>query len=174
MANLTGHLGNVGLIMHDTLYVPSHFHATVVTGTPLAFMALNFFLVAALSRRHLVLLGLAKWQPNLFGLAIAGVSLFMMGDGTLGIPRRHWDIDFTDAMFSFDVPATAYLMLGLNGIVALYAAVGDMLFIVIMVGAILFGKRFAEAAVKPAPEPVAAAAGRYAAPAPWRSPGPSC
>lgn len=91
--------------MHDMPYVPGHFHATVMAGTPLAFMALNYFLVPTLLRRHLVLRGLAKWQPNLFGLGMAGVSLFMMGTGTLGIPRRHWDIDFTDAMFSFDVPA---------------------------------------------------------------------
>jgi len=33
----------------------------------------------------------AKLQPYVFGLGIAGISLFMMGAGTLGVPRRHWE-----------------------------------------------------------------------------------
>ena len=36
-------------------------------------------------------------QPYLFGIGAAGISLFMMGAGTLGVARRHWDITFSDA-----------------------------------------------------------------------------
>ena len=46
--------------------------------------------------------------------------------GTFGVPRRHWDITFTDAYLSFDYPATAFLMLGLNGLSAILAAVGGI------------------------------------------------
>ena len=31
----------INLIMHNTLYVPGHFHGTVVAGTTLAFMAID-------------------------------------------------------------------------------------------------------------------------------------
>jgi cytochrome c oxidase subunit 1 len=35
----------INLIVHNTLYVPGHFHGTVVVGTTLAFMALTYWLV---------------------------------------------------------------------------------------------------------------------------------
>src|SRR3989338_1148670 len=74
----------INLIIHNTLYVPGHFHATVVVGTTLAFMALSYWLVPVLFRRDIILNGLSKFQPYLFGLGTAGLSLFMMGAGTLG------------------------------------------------------------------------------------------
>ncbi len=38
----------LNMIIHNTLYVPGHFHATVVIGTTLAFMALTYFLIPSL------------------------------------------------------------------------------------------------------------------------------
>ena len=38
----------INLIIHNTLYVPGHFHATVVIGTTLAFMSLTYFLIPVL------------------------------------------------------------------------------------------------------------------------------
>ena len=127
--------------MHNTLYVPGHFHGTVVAGTTLAFMAITYLLVPLLFQRELIWLKLAKLQPYLFGIGVAGISLFMMGAGTLGVARRHWDITFTDAVLKFDYPGTAFLMMGLNGIFALLAALGGILYILIIVGSILFGKK---------------------------------
>jgi cytochrome c oxidase subunit 1 len=109
----------INLIMHNTLYVPGHFHATVVAGTTLAFMAITYLIVPLIFRRQLVMKKLAQWQPYLFGLGVAGISLFMMGAGTLGVSRRHWDITFSDAPLPFDYPATAFLMMGLNGLSAI-------------------------------------------------------
>ena len=37
----------INLLMHNTLYVPGHFHATVVAGTTLAFMAATYLVRAA-------------------------------------------------------------------------------------------------------------------------------
>jgi cytochrome c oxidase subunit 1 len=66
----------INLIMHNTLYVPGHFHATVVAGTTLAFMAITYLIVPLIFRRQLVMKKLAQWQPYLFGLGVAGISLF--------------------------------------------------------------------------------------------------
>ena len=38
----------LNLIIHNTIYVPGHFHATVVIGTTLAFMGLTYFLIPTL------------------------------------------------------------------------------------------------------------------------------
>ncbi len=142
----------LNIITHNTAYVPGHFHGTVVVGTTLAFMALSYWLVPVLWQKEMFLPGLAKWQPYLFGLGMGGVAVFMMGAGTLGVPRRHWDMSFADAIMSHDFPAAAYMMMGLNGISAVIGSIGAAIFIVNMVGTLLLGKAKQPAAA-PAPEP---------------------
>ena len=141
----------LNIIIHNTIYVPGHFHGTVAVGTTLAFMALAYWLVPTLWQRELVWPGLAKWQPYLFGLGMGFAALFMMGAGTLGVPRRHWDISFADALVGHDFPAAAYLMMGLNGIAAIVGSIGALIFILNMVGTIMWGKKKVPAAA-PAPE----------------------
>jgi cytochrome c oxidase subunit 1 len=131
----------INIMLHNTLYVPGHFHATVVAGTTLAFMAITYLLVPLIFQREIIWPKLAKWQPYLFGIGAAGISLFMMGAGTLGVSRRHWDITFSDAALSFDYPPAAFLMLGLNGMSGVLAAIGGGLFVVIIVASVLFGKK---------------------------------
>jgi cytochrome c oxidase subunit 1 len=134
----------INLIMHNTLYVPGHFHGTVVAGTTLAFMAMTYLVIPLIFRRELVLKPLAKIQPYLFGLGAAGISLFMMGAGTLGVARRHWDITFADSILHFEYPSTAFLMLGLNGMFAIIATLGGIAYVVVTVGSVFFGKKIGE------------------------------
>ncbi len=149
----------LNIMMHNTLYVPGHFHGTVVAGTTLAFMALTYLVLPLIFRRKVVWPTLAKWQPYLFGIGAGGISLFMLGAGTLGVPRRHWDLALADAILSYDFQPAAYLMLGLNGIFAILATVGGVLYVVITVATVLFGERVDErnalAALGPIPERVA-------------------
>jgi cytochrome c oxidase subunit 1 len=92
----------INLIIHNTIYVPAHFHATVAVGTTLTFMALTYLLIPVLFRRALFLPWMAKWQPYVFSAGMTLMILFMLGAGTLGVSRRHWDMDFTGAALSFD------------------------------------------------------------------------
>jgi cytochrome c oxidase subunit 1 len=131
----------LNLIMHNTLYVPGHFHATVVLGTTLAFMAITYFLIPVVFRREILFPGLAQWQPYLFGIGMAVFALFMMGAGTLGVPRRHWDITMAGNAMPHEWPGTAYLMLGLMAIAGLMAIVGGFSYLLITVGSVFFGKR---------------------------------
>ena len=130
----------INLIIHNTIYVPGHFHATVVAGTTLAFMAATYLLVPLIFQRQLVMKKLAMWQPYLFGFGVMGLSVFMMGAGTLGVPRRVWDITGADAVLKYDYPGAAYLMMGMNGMSGVLAAIGGFSFIVIIVASVLFGK----------------------------------
>ena len=84
----------INILVHNTLYVPGHFHATVVLGSTLAFMALAYWLVPVMFRRELVWKGLARWQPYMFGLGMSGVSLFLMGaePDTFAVQRAPWRI----------------------------------------------------------------------------------
>jgi cytochrome c oxidase subunit 1 len=131
----------LNVLMHNTLYVPGHFHGTVVAGTTLAFMAMTYLVVPLIFQRDIIWPGLARWQPYLFGIGAGGISLFMMGAGTLGVARRHWDITLTDAAHAFEFPPGAFLMMGLNGISALLAALGGIIFVVVVVASVLAGPR---------------------------------
>jgi len=131
----------INIIIHNTIYVPGHFHATVVIGTTLAFMSLTYFLIPTLFRRKVAFPGLAKWQPYLFGIGMSVFTLAMMGAGTLGVERRHWDMAFTDAALSFDYPASAYTLMGIVGISGVVAILGGAIYILVTVVSVFFGKR---------------------------------
>ena len=133
----------LNMIIHNTVYVPGHFHATVVVGTTLTFMALTFFLIPVLFKREMINPGLAKWQPYLFGFSMYFFCLVMMGAGTLGVSRRHWDMSFGGAAMAYEWPGAAYLMMGLVGIAGIAAIAGGAIYIYITVGSLLWGKKLA-------------------------------
>ncbi len=134
----------LNLIIHNTIYVPGHFHATVVLGTTMAFMGITYWLVPILFRRELILKPLCKLQPYIFGLGMTGVSLFLMGAGTMGVPRRHWDVTFTDTGMPFEFAASAMSMMSMNGLSVVVAGLGGAMFCLLIVGSLLFGKKLGE------------------------------
>ena len=153
----------LNLLIHNTIYVPGHFHATVVIGTTLTFMALTYFLIPVLFRREMILPGLAKIQPYLFGFSMYFFSLVMMGAGTLGVSRRHWDMAFSGHALAYEWPGAAYLMMGLVGISGIVAIVGGAAYVLITVGSVFFGKKLDAGAVSPRFTPVSRAAPTAAA-----------
>ena len=125
----------LNMIIHNTVYVPGHFHATVVIGTTLSFMALTYF------KREMINPGLAKIQPYLYGFSMYFFCLVMMGAGTLGVPRRHWDLSFSGAAMAYEWPGAAYLLMGLVGIAGVSAIAGGAIYIYVTVGSILWGRK---------------------------------
>jgi len=126
----------INIIAHNTLRITGHFHATVVGGTTLAFMALTYYVIPLIFRRDFIWRGAARLQPWLFGGGILLVSLGMSFAGSLGVPRRMNDIDASGAFG----PAS-HLFLGIMGIGAIIAVTGLFLFVALCVGTILFGAR---------------------------------
>ena len=131
----------LNMLIHNTVYVPGHFHATVVIGTTLAFMGLTYFLLPSLFNRDVAFYRIAQWQPYVFGLGMYTLALTLMGAGTLGVPRRHWDIGFAGTALPYEYPGAAYLMLTLMGLGAVLAVIGGGMYIFVTVWSILFGKR---------------------------------
>jgi len=131
----------INLIIHNTIYVPAHFHATVAVGTTLAFMALTYLLIPVLFRRQLFLPWVAKMQPYVFSAGMTVMILFLLGAGTLGVSRRHWDMDFTGAALSFEYPGTAYMMMAVGAIGGVLGILGGAMYLVVTVGSLVFGKK---------------------------------
>jgi len=126
----------INIIAHNTLRITGHFHATVVGGTTLAFMALTYYVIPLFFRRDFIWRGVARAQPWLFGGGILLVSIGMSFAGSLGVPRRSHDIE-SAGIYG---PA-AHLFLGLMGVGAIIAVIGLLLFVVLCVGTILFGEK---------------------------------
>jgi cytochrome c oxidase subunit 1 len=128
-------------------------------------MAITYLLIPVLFRRELAFPGVAKWQPYVFGLGMAIFALFMMGAGTLGVPRRHWDVSFSGNPFGFEFPGTAWLMIALFAIGGLLAVVGGGMYLLVTVYSVFLGKKIQT----PGFQVVPARAG-VAAPAPAATP----
>ena len=144
----------LNMLIHNTIYVPGHFHATVVIGTTLAFMGLTYFLLPSLFSRDVSFYKIAQWQPYVFSIGMYGLALTMMGAGTLGVPRRHWDIGFSGTALPYEFPGAAYLMMTLMGVFAVIAFIGGGMYIFVTVWSILFGKRVESGQPQPRPTPL--------------------
>ena len=86
---------------------------------------------------------LAQWQPYIFGIGMSVFAVFMMGAGTLGIPRRHWDITFAGNALAHEWPGFAYLMLAIMAIAGVAAVVGGAMYILVTVCSVFIGKPIA-------------------------------
>jgi cytochrome c oxidase subunit 1 len=158
----------INILAHNTLRIPGHFHATVVGGTTLAFMGLCYYVVPLVFQREFYARSLARLQPYIFGGGITIMALGMSFAGSYGVPRRHWDVEFTGAQFSAGFDSGAHLMLGLLGVGACIAFVGLMMFVLLTVAAVFFGRSNAGRAMTEwSPPPPAAAVSAHE----HRSPG---
>ena len=102
----------------------------------------------------MILPKLCQIQPYLYGISMSILGLVMMGAGTLGVSRRHWDMAFSGAPFQYEWPGAAYLMMGLTGIFGVIAVIGGGLWIFLVVGSLLFGKKLDGGKVSDKPTPI--------------------
>ena len=68
------------------------------------------------------------------------VSMGMTFAGSFGVPRRHWDISFSQAPFDVQFNPAVDLMLAIMGIGGIMAVTGALLFIAIAVKSAFFGE----------------------------------
>jgi cytochrome c oxidase subunit 1 len=136
----------INIIAHNTLRIPAHFHATVVSGTALAFMGVTYYVVPLIFRRQVAFMPLAKIQPSLFAIGMFIFSIAMMFAGTYGVPRRHWDITFANAPFDLQFSPTVDVLMAFTAIGGLLAAVGGAIYIVVTVWSVFLGKPLEEGA----------------------------
>jgi cytochrome c oxidase subunit 1 len=138
----------INIIAHNTLRVPGHFHTTVVGGTALAFMALTYYVIPLIFRKEIRFWALARWQPFIFAVGITIVGLSMIYAGIFGTPRRHWDISFANAPFKPEFSPAVDLFMASLGIGGLIAATGGLIYILVAVSSVFFGKPLTEEAIK--------------------------
>ena len=133
----------LNMLIHNTLFVVGHFHATVVLGTTVAFMGLAYYVVPLVTQRDLAFLGLARWQPFVFGAGLLTLIGGLMLAGKLGASRRAWDASFSLAPLQVESLASPWITFAnaLIGIGAIVAVAGGAMFVLIMVATVFLGTR---------------------------------
>jgi cytochrome c oxidase subunit 1 len=130
----------INIVAHNTLRIPGHFHATVVSGTAMAFMGITYYVIPLIFRKKVAFYALARIQPYVFAIGMLIFSLSMTFAGTFGVPRRHWDITFAGAPFDLQYSPAVDLMMTITAIGGLIAAVGGGMYILVTVWSVFLGK----------------------------------
>jgi cytochrome c oxidase subunit 1 len=107
------------IIRHNTWAITGHFHGTVVAGTTIAFMGFTYLLIPYIFKRELIW----KGSPPSSHICTASVwrsSIGMMSVGAFGIPRRHYDVTFSGAPFSFTFDPAVDMFMSMMGIGAFW------------------------------------------------------
>jgi len=139
----------INILGHNTLRIPGHFHVTVVGGTALAFMALTYYVIPLIFQKKVAMWSLAKIQPYLFAAGITIMGMSMTFAGIFGVPRRHWDISFSDAPFGMEFPPAVDIMMAGVGLGGLLAAAAGIIYVLIAVVSVFFGRKLDLTQVQP-------------------------
>ncbi|MBK9071471.1 MAG: cbb3-type cytochrome c oxidase subunit I [Myxococcales bacterium] len=131
----------INIIAHNTMRIPGHFHTTVVGGTALAFFAVTYYLLPLVFQKRVRFWTLAKIQPWMFGIGIVIMAVSMILMGIFGAPRRHWDSSFATSPFPMEMHPMLEVFQATMGIGGLIAATAVLIFILIAVSTVFFGKR---------------------------------
>jgi cytochrome c oxidase subunit 1 len=89
IGGLTNASYNLNLAVHNTMWVPGHFHLTVGSAVTLTFMGIAYWMVPKLSGKQLFSKSMALWQSWTFfvGMLLMSNGLHIMGLN-FGAPRR--------------------------------------------------------------------------------------
>ena len=121
----------VNLQVHNTAFIPGHFHLTVGTGVALSIMAISYWLVPYFTGKQLFARGLAVFQTFLWVVGVLTFSRGQMWGGTNGMPRR---TQISDATYldnhNWD---WANILTGIGGTIMVLSSV---LFFVVIIGTI--------------------------------------
>ena len=131
-------------VVHNTAWVPAHFHLTVGSAVALTFMGAGYYFVPRISGRELELKLLARVQPALWFIGMAIFSFLGHITGLMGLPRRVYDTTYGGA-----AAAQSWKILtdvtALGGLILFASAA---FFVMVMLGTMLAGKRSAQGEVE--------------------------
>jgi cytochrome c oxidase subunit I len=88
IGGLTNASYNVNLVMHNTAWVPGHFHLTVASAATMSFWGISYWLVPFVTGKKLMHKTLATWANWVWFVGMIIFSNAMHVVGLLGAPRR--------------------------------------------------------------------------------------
>lgn len=126
---------SLNLAIHNTAWVPGHFHMTVGSAVTMSFMGIAFWLIPYLTRRELTGKGLALASQWLYFVGVLVMARGLISGGIDGMPRR---TNMLEAAYSKPSWELAGMFTGLGGTLMF---VGGFLFFIVFAATAFFGKK---------------------------------
>ena len=113
---------DMNLVVHNTSFIPGHFHLTVGTAVVLSYMGICYWMVPYFEKRKLWSRKLALVQSALWFVGVLIMSRGLMMGGLAGMPRR---TDLALAPYAANLPEwhIAGIMTGIGGTILFISAV---------------------------------------------------
>ncbi|RLM72409.1 b(o/a)3-type cytochrome-c oxidase subunit 1 [Halorubrum sp. Atlit-26R] len=145
---------NINYLIHNTLWVPGHFHLTVGTAVALTMMAGIYWLWPQISNKPIYSSQIGLFQVVLWFIGMALMSNAMHAQGLLGVPRRTAEPEYS----GFDYPT---MFGGFEELNIQIAIGGTLLFVstILFLGnlALTMGNPKVSGLAEPLPSPVSGA-----------------
>lgn len=109
-------------IVHNTAWIPGHFHITVGTATTLSFFGISFWLLPHLTGKPLWNPRIALWSVWTWFVGMMVFAVGMHWQGLLGIPRRAY-ISSLPAEVYADGARIPMALTGVSGVILLVSSV---------------------------------------------------
>ncbi|WP_246985505.1 b(o/a)3-type cytochrome-c oxidase subunit 1 [Halorientalis marina] len=124
---------NINYLIHNTLWVPGHFHLTVGTASALTFMAISYWLYPQVTGKRLQFRGIAQLQPYVWFGGMLLMSNAMHRAGLAGVPRRTAEPEYEQVVYDGVVGGVAEMRLQI-AIGGTLLFLGALMFLTVMLG----------------------------------------
>lgn len=125
-------------VIHNTTWVPGHFHMTVGTAVALTLMGVAYWLIPYLTGRALFSRGIALASSWIYAVGILVFARGMISGGLAGMPRRTF---MAEAAYSNPAWRLPGILTGIGGTLMF---VGVMLFFIVVGLTLVAGRRGAQ------------------------------
>jgi cytochrome c oxidase subunit 1 len=141
---------DMNLVVHNTLWIPGHFHLTVGAASTLTFFGILYWLLPKLTGKRLFTrkLALAQAWTWFFGMALFGNSYHLLGL-EFSVPRR---VELGAAAY-FNELWRPYLLESALGVLLLFIS-ATLFFLVVFATVLLPGRKLKEPVEMPVAEPL--------------------
>jgi cytochrome c oxidase subunit 1 len=131
-------------MVHNTAWVQGHFHLTVGTASALTFMGTAYWLLPRLTGKQLFFKPAAQVQPYLWVIGMFLFGIVNHVTGLMGMPRRIFDPSYGGSPVAAEW-AEWTTVSAVGGVIVFVSA---MMFVLVMVGSMIWGERVEAPAIE--------------------------
>ncbi|GAJ28593.1 cbb3-type cytochrome c oxidase subunit I [Acidomonas methanolica] len=133
-------------VVHNTTFIPGHFHMTVGSVVAMTFMGMAFWLIPHLTGRALISRRLALAAAWLWFIGMSTFGIGMQTAGLYGVPRRAWVSALPHEAFH-TLYGAAHIPMALIGIGGVILWLAMICFYIVFFGSLLFGRKIEAPAI---------------------------
>ncbi|MFN2323068.1 MAG: cbb3-type cytochrome c oxidase subunit I [Trueperaceae bacterium] len=140
---------NLNMLVHNTAWIPGHFHLTVGTAVTLTFFGITFWLIPHLVKKPLYRPRMALWASWTWFVGMMIFAVGMHWQGLLAVPRRAYISNLSAALSeAYANAAVPMAVTAISGVVLTFAII---FYFTVLFGTLFSKKTLADADVPEIP-----------------------